>query len=813
MGSIAMEPDDIVSYAQIYHPQGNLSSICIPIGRFYSRGIFANTNPLDYSVPLILAQLSLSSVFILFTSRLLSPLGQPSMVIHILAGLALGPSFLGRFAGFTELVYPYESLILLDAFAVFGCMFYFFLIGVQMDPWILRKIERKEIIIGISTVVLALMLSISASSIVSRLSYSLTTPTLGLVAITSSVLSFPIVARYLTELKMANTEFGRVALTSSLVSNAFGFCIITITILTHENGSNSWIEVIRSIAVGSGFVLLVAFVVRPIILWALQRSPEGEPLKQSFIYMVFVGVAMAGFCSKAVGLNIFFGPLVYGMVIPAGPPLGSALTQKLDFITSWIFMPLYFVKNGLVIDVFKVTIGDYLTVQSVILIASVGKFLGATLSSIFGGIPLRESVQIGLVMNVQGVLELGLYKMFKRNKAIDENTFVVLCTSMLVVTAICTNLLRYLYDPLRRHTFYKRRTMLDLRPDSELRVLACVHHQENVLSIIELLESFHPTKRSPVDVYLLHLVELAGRAHPLLIPHKLEKINSAKTHTPISIINAFQILQQKYHGAITVHPFTGISPYASMHDEVCQMAVDRRISLVIIPFHRRFNSTAESSSLGIKMMNDKVLQMVPCTTAIVVDRAPTIISSSATTGAPPSSHGDLFGVAVFFIGGPDDREALAIGSRMAAEINIHLTIYRLILRDEAISIDIEDTNMEKKLDNEVMSEILAKSRYDSDQRVSYVEEVVRDGTGTVALIRSIENEHETIIVGRRHDTKSPLLGGLSDWSEDSELGTIGDMFALVDSKATSTILVIKNHITHSLSNKFTMEEIGRTDTM
>ncbi|XP_073281812.1 cation/H(+) antiporter 15-like isoform X1 [Primulina huaijiensis] len=808
MGSIAMEPDDITSYAEIYHPQGNLSSICIPTGMFHSRGIFANTNPLDFSVPLILVQLSLSSTFILFTSRILSPLGQPSMVIHILAGLVLGPSFLGRVAGFAELVYPYQSLIILDAFAVFGCMFYFFLIGVQLDPWILSKIERKEMVIGVSTVVLPLMLSISASSIMARLSYSLTTPYLGPVAMASSVLSFPVVARYLTELKMANTEFGRVALSSSLVSSAFAFCIVTLNILMRDDGSHSKIKIVRTIAVGIGFVLLVAFVVRPIILWALDRNPEGEPLKQSFIYMVFVGIVMAGFCSKAVGLNIFFGPLVYGMAIPAGPPLGSALTQKLDFITSWLYMPLYFVKNGLVIDIFNVTVGDYLTVQSVILVAYVGKFLGAMFFSICVGVPHRESIQIGLVMNVQGVLELGLFKMLKSKKAIDDKSFVVLCASMLIVTASCTNILRYLYDPLRRHTFYKRRTMLDLKPDSELGVLACVHSQENVPAIIELLESLHPTKRTPIDVCLLHLVELAGRSCPLLIPHKLAKVNSAKGYTPRSIINAFQILQQRYHGAITVHPFTAISPYASMHEEVCEIAVDRRVSLVIIPFHRRFNTTAESSSSGIRAMNDKVLQMAPCTTAIVVDRAPTIKS------AAPSSHGDLFRVAIFFIGGPDDREALAVGSRMVAQANIHLTIYRLILKGEAMSVDIHlDANIEKKLDNEVMNEILVKSRNNSNKRVSYAEEVVRDGTGTVALIRSIENEHEVIMVGRRHDTRSPLLGGLSDWSENSELGTIGDMFALVDSKAASTILVIKNHITHSLSNRFTMEEIGRTDTM
>lgn len=83
MGSIVMEPEDIESYARIYHPGRNYSSICLSIGMVNSRGLFYDTNPLDYSVPLLLAQLALASSVILFTTFFLKPLGQPSMVMQI----------------------------------------------------------------------------------------------------------------------------------------------------------------------------------------------------------------------------------------------------------------------------------------------------------------------------------------------------------------------------------------------------------------------------------------------------------------------------------------------------------------------------------------------------------------------------------------------------------------------------------------------------------------------------------------------------------------------------------------------------------
>lgn len=81
-----MEPDDIATYAEIFKAGGeNHSSICMSIGKIQSKGsiFFHHANPLDYSVPLLLAQLSLASLFVLLTSTLLKPLGQPTNVIQI----------------------------------------------------------------------------------------------------------------------------------------------------------------------------------------------------------------------------------------------------------------------------------------------------------------------------------------------------------------------------------------------------------------------------------------------------------------------------------------------------------------------------------------------------------------------------------------------------------------------------------------------------------------------------------------------------------------------------------------------------------
>lgn len=439
-------------------------------------------------------------------------------------------------------------------------------------------------------------------------------------------------------------------------------------------------------------------------------------------------------------------------------------------------------------------IWNYLVLQSVILVACLGKFLGAFISSIYNQVSLRDAVSIGLVANVQGVLELGMFKMMKQNEAIADEAFVVLCISLLIATAIVTPVLKSLYDPHKRYAAHKNRNIQHMKPHSELRVLACIHDQENVPATINLLEALHPSNQSHMDIAMLHLIEMVGRAHPLLINHKLPLMMKHANEASASkrIINAFKVFEQNFRETATMHPFTAISPYVMMHDEVCTMALERRASLVMIPFHKRLICSSINqktvSKVGIKTMNDKILQTTPCSVAVIVDR------SLVNTSRPILDAWSLYRVAVFFLGGPDDREALALGERMAGKQNISLTIVRLLQEAGGSNNNTSSSDydtIQKMMDNEMVSE--ARSDMAGNYRVKYVEKMIRDGTGTAAVMRSMEDEYELIIVGRRHDTQSPLLLGLSDWVEESELGPVGDMFALANSQSNSTILVVQQH--------------------
>lgn len=390
----------------------------------------------------------------------------------------------------------------------------------------------------------------------------------------------------------------------------------------------------------------------------------------------------------------------------------------------------------------------------------------------------------------------------------DEESFAVMVMITVIMTGIVVPAVTIIYKPSRRSIHYKRRTIQISKPDAEFRVLVCVHSPRNVPTMINLLEASNPTKKSPVCVYVLHLVELSGRTSAMLIVHNTSK----PEHTALNrteaqsdhIISAFKNYEQ-HASFVSVQPLTAISPYSTMHEDICHLAEDKRVSLIIVPFHKQqtVDGGMETTNMAFRAINQNVLSNAPCSVGILVDRG---LNGSNRLASNQVSHH----VAILFFGGPDDREALCYGWRMLEHPGISLTIMRFVpgeqvrepmrqhhhgminCDDEQNVLTVEtDKDIQKQLDEKLIHEL--KMRYGGDDSVDYVEKVVNNGEETVAAIRTMDDIHDLFIVGRGQGIISPLTAGLTDWSECPEIGAIGDLLASSDFAATASVLVVQQY--------------------
>ncbi|KAL8539815.1 hypothetical protein ACS0TY_001426 [Phlomoides rotata] len=783
--------------------------VCYAPTMITTNGIWQGDNPLDYSLPLFILQLTLVVVTTRILVFLLKPLRQPRVISEILGGIILGPSVLGRSSNFANTIFPLRSVMVLETMANVGLLYFLFLVGVEMDIGVIKRTGKRAIAIAISGMILPFLIGVAFAFILHHSVEFVKLSTFILfLGVALSVTAFPVLARILAELKLLNTDIGRLAMSSALINDICAWILLAFAIALAENEAMSLASlwVILSSAV---FVVFCVYVIRPIIAWMIRRSPEGEAISEFYICLILTGVMISGFITDAIGTHSVFGAFVFGLVIPNGP-LGVTLIERLEDFVSGLLLPLFFAISGLKTDVSSITgVGTWALLAVVIILACAGKVAGTLLVTLYYKMPFQEGLTLGLLMNAKGLVEMIVLNVGKDQKVLDDKAFAIMVLVALVMTAVVTPVVTHIYKPARKHAPYKRRTVQRAKPDGEFRVLVCVHTPRNVPTIINLLEASHPTKKSPICTYVLHLVELTGRASAMLIVHTTRKsgrpaLNRTQAQSD-HIIHAFENFEQ-HSGFVSVNPLTAISPYSTMHEDICDVAEDKRVALIIIPFHKQqtVDGGMEATNPAIRTINQNVLANAPCSVGILVDRG---LTGSTRLAANQIAHS----VAVLFFGGADDREALAYGWRMCEHPGINLTVMRFVPGDnvvgegsrhsrggegggggEMLRVSTDHDDRQKQVDEDYINEFRARTA--NDASVVYAERLVNHGEETVAVIRSIDPVHDLFIVGRGEGVTSPLTAGLTDWSECPELGPIGDLLASSDFAATYSVVVVQQYV-------------------
>ncbi|GJT53196.1 cation/H(+) antiporter 15, partial [Tanacetum coccineum] len=768
-------------------------------------------DPLNYSLPLFLLQLILVVVTTRVLVFLLKPLRQPRVISEILGGVILGPSVMGRSKTFANAVFPLRSVMVLETMANIGLLYFLFLVGVEMDIAVIRRTGRKAIYIAFAGMILPFLMGISFSFLLHQGTQGVKQGTFILfLGVALSVTAFPVLARVLAELKLLNTEIGRIAMSSALVNDMCAWILLALAIALAEN-ENVNLATLWVVLSSAGFIVFCVFVVRPMISWVISKTPEGESVNDFYIGIILTGVMISGFITDAIGTHSVFGAFIFGLVIPNGP-LGVTLIERLEDFVSGILLPLFFAISGLKTSIGAIDGADTWAILAlVIILACAGKVAGTLLVALIYQMPFYDGVTLGLLMNTKGLVEMIVLNVGKDQKVLDEKSFAIMVVVALVMTAIITPAVTVIYKPARRFAPYKRRTILKLKPDSDFRTLVCIHTPRNVPTIINLLEASNPTKKSPLSIHVLHLVELTGRASAMLIVH-----NSRKSGRPAAnrtqaqsdhIINAFETFEQNTEN-VTVQPVTAISPYSTMHEDICSVAEDKRVAFIILPFHKQqtVDGGMEATNPAYRAINQNVLANPPCSVGILVDRG--FGATTRIAGNQASHH-----IAVVFIGGPDDREALAFAWRMSCNPGSTLTVMRFVAgtdileppsssgrvqNDPGVLTVVTDSDRDKQADDEFINQF--KTRIANEDSIVYTEKVVNNGEETVAAIRAVDEEHDLFIVGRGQGMVSPLTAGLTDWSECPELGAIGDLLASSDFASSVSILVIQQYVGSNLDD-------------
>ncbi|KAL7124717.1 hypothetical protein ABFS83_14G067400 [Erythranthe nasuta] len=763
--------------------------ICRKIHNDHSYGIFYGLNPLDFSFPLVLLELSFLIVISRVIRFILKPLRQPKVVSEIIGGIILGPSVLCRDKKFGTYMFPDNAEYVIKNIAVMGFMYFLFISGVKMDISTIRKADKKNWYIAIVGIVVPLCCGVGVAIAVRKSLGKEMSKASSILGITSSlaITAFPVLYRIVKELNLLSSEIGKMALSTAIISDVIGMNGVVIFEASKQGEHRAIAALWYMISLAVVLVFIIVGL-RHAMMWIVRNTPKGKPVDQIYVVAILGGVLVVGFFSDMLGLAVANGPLWLGLAVPDGPPLGAILVEKSETIVMDILMPFSFMYVGMITDLSSMS-GHWSHLEPLLYMVLVGyavKMVSTLFTSRFLGMTIRDSLTLSLIMSLRGEVELLLFMHWMDFKMIMQPEFTILVLLSLAVTAVASPVISIIYDPTRPYMVNTRRNIQHTPPNTELHIVAGIHGEENLCGLMKLLELFNPTSSSPLSVHALCLVELLGRANPVFIDHDQEDEKRDEGSKSSSIRNALKIFEDARNGCVKIHSYTAISPKRSMYQDVCELALTKQACLIILPLHKKIADNLRATTMNrqrFQSVSSNVLSHAPCSVGILVDKTP---CRNLIGGVLRSSSNHHF--VVLFLGGADAREALSYADRMAGNTRISLTVIRFLSHE-----DEGDNHVEKKMDDALVTWFWVKN--EGNRRVVYREVVSKNGEETIDAIQAMKNEpYDLWIVGRKYGINPVLLKGLSNWSENAELGIIGEYVASLDFGSRASVLVVQQQI-------------------
>lgn len=287
-----------------------------------------------------------------------------------------GPTAFGRIPGFTEHIFPADSLPYLSLVANIGLCLFLFLVGLEIDGTVVKRNAKVSFIIALAGMALPFGKCSHLTMLVHRLS-----PQTGLGAALSvplyhtfidqsvkftnfmlftgvaySITAFPVLCRILTELKLLDTTVGVVVLSAGVGNDVVGWTLLALSVALVNAGSG--LTALWILFVCVGWALFLLLVVRRPLLWLARRtgSTENGPtvffmtctillLFGSAFFTDIIGVSSRTFVNDRVlsvhdQVQAIFGAFLAGLVVPREGGLAITLTEKLEDLVSVVFLPL-----------------------------------------------------------------------------------------------------------------------------------------------------------------------------------------------------------------------------------------------------------------------------------------------------------------------------------------------------------------------------------------------------------------------------------------------------------------------------------------
>jgi len=402
--------------------------------------------------PQLAVQFLLQIAVILLACRLVGVIakrfGQPQVVAEMLAGIVLGPSLFGLFwpeaqqwlFAWDQTQTARDTQSYLYPASQLGLALYMFVVGMEFRVDIVQQRMKSAVAVSVAGILAPLLLGAGLAWLLfhhTDLFPQQTSLPVSMLFLGASmcITALPVLARIIQFKKLSGTTMGTVSLGAGAINDAAAWGLLAVVLATLDN---NWSHALINIGGGAAYVAFTLLLVRPLVARARTWLVQEDALTEAGLVMMLVLMALGAWFTDLIGLHAVFGAFIMGAAMPRGV-ITRELIARIQPLTVALLLPLFFTYSGLNTKITLLNTGFlWLMCGAVLVVAVVGKGVACWLAARATGIPNREALGIGTLMNARGLMELIIINIGLQRGIISEGLFAVLVIMAVVTTLMAS---------------------------------------------------------------------------------------------------------------------------------------------------------------------------------------------------------------------------------------------------------------------------------------------------------------------------------------------------------------------------------------
>ncbi|MBN1799827.1 MAG: cation:proton antiporter [Spirochaetales bacterium] len=287
-----------------------------------------------------LAIYGIIALLIIIIPLLLKRIKIPVIIGLIIAGMAIGPF------GFHVL----EKDAAVDLPATIGILYIMFLAGLEIDLFQFAQKKKDSVLFGMLTFIIPLVLGTLAGRFLIRLDWP-SSVLLASMFSSHTLITYPTVSRF----GLAKSRSSVAAVGGTIITDLLAIIILAV-VAGNARGNLSYLFFIEL----GGFliftIIMFRFVIPFIGKWFFRRMAPDEFIQYAFILAILF---LFSFLAEVMGLEKIIGAFLAGLALNRLIPEKSVLMNRVRFVGTAIFIPVFLISVGMLIDLGRMLLSPW----------------------------------------------------------------------------------------------------------------------------------------------------------------------------------------------------------------------------------------------------------------------------------------------------------------------------------------------------------------------------------------------------------------------------------------------------------------------